>query len=69
MLLSILILQACSNCKPEIRYVDKPIKVYMPVKCIVPDANCSFDANTSTGVIAKLLECIVDMKRNEEMCK
>ena len=69
MLLSILTLQACSKCEPEIRYVDKPTKVYIPTRCIVPDSNCSFEANTSTGVISKLLECIVDMKRNEEACK
>jgi len=61
--------QACSECKPQVKYVDKPYEVKVPVKCIVSDANCSFDRNTSTEVIASLLECIIDMKRNEEVCK
>ncbi|MEN4053763.1 hypothetical protein [Sulfurimonas sp. NWX79] len=51
------------------KYVDKPYEVKIPVKCVVPDANCSFDRNTSTEVISSLLECIIDMKRNEEVCK
>jgi len=59
---------ACNN-QPVIKYVDKPYEVKVPVKCIVPDANCSFDRNTSTGVISSLLECIIKMKRNEEVCK
>ena len=69
MLSVILTLNSCSECKPEIRYVDKPYEVKVPVKCNVPDANCSFDRNTSTGVISSMLECIIDMKKNEEVCK
>jgi len=57
------------TCDPEIKYIDKPYKVNVPVKCIVPDANCSFDKNTSTEVISSMLECIIDMKHNEEVCK
>jgi len=68
MLFLLLIITACS-CKPIVRYVDKPYEVKVPVKCIVPDANCSFDRNTSTGVISSMLECIIDMKKNEEVCK
>jgi len=63
-----LIITACSS-KPVVKYVDKPYIVNVPVSCIVDDANCSFDSNTSTGVISKMLECIVDMKHNEEKCK
>ena len=69
MLLSILILTSCSKCKPEIRYVDKPYEVKVPVKCIVPDANCSFNRKTDTEVISSMLECIINMKHNEEKCK
>jgi hypothetical protein len=49
--------------------VDKPYRVNVPVKCIVPDANCSFDRVTDTGVINAMLECIIDMKHNERKCK
>jgi len=69
MLSVILTLSSCSECKPDIIYIDKPYEVKIPVKCVVPDANCSFDRNTSTGVISSLVECIIDMKKNEEVCK
>ncbi|WAK43878.1 hypothetical protein IAPFLPAM_00018 [Sulfurimonas phage SNW-1] len=69
MVFVLLTFQACSECKPQVKYVDKPYEVKIPVKCVVPDANCSFDRNTSTEVISSLLECIIDMKRNEEVCK
>jgi len=69
MVFVLLIFQACSECNPRVKYVDKPYEVKIPVKCVVPDANCSFDRNTSTEVIASLLECIIDIKRNEEVCK
>jgi hypothetical protein len=59
---------ACSWCQETI-YVDKPYPVYVPVKCKVPDANCSFDRNTSTEVVNSLVECIIDMKRNAEVCQ
>jgi len=68
MLFASLILTACSN-QPIVKYVDKPYEVKVPTKCVVPDANCSFDRNTLTGVINSLLECIITMKRNEEVCK
>jgi len=57
------------NCTPEVKYVDKPVEVKVPVKCVVPDANCSFDRATDTEVVSSLLECIVEMKRNEEVCE
>ena len=69
MLLSLLILTSCSKCKSEVKYVDKPYRVNVPVKCIVPDSNCSFDRKTDTEVISSMLECIIDMKHNEEKCK
>jgi len=68
MLFAILTITACS-CKPEIKYVDQPYEIDVPVKCNIPDANCSFDRNSSTEVISSMLECIIDMKHNEERCK
>ena len=68
MIFVILTFQACTT-KPEIRYVNKPYRVYVPVKCIVPDSNCSFNRKTDTGVLSAMMECIVDMVHNEEKCK
>ena len=63
-----LIITACSN-QPIIKYVDKPYEVNVPVKCVIPDSNCSFNRKTDTEVISSMLECIIDMKHNEEKCK
>jgi hypothetical protein len=65
---SSLILTAC-NCKPKIEYVKVPYEVKVPVKCKVPDTYCDFNQSTSTEVISSLLICIVDLKRNQEVCK
>jgi len=68
MLSAILTLTACSP-KPQIRYIDRPYKVYVPTKCHIPDVNCSFNKKTDTEVINSLLECIIKMKRSEEVCE
>jgi len=68
MLFVILTMTGCSWCT-RTEYINVPYEVKVPVQCVVPDANCSFDRNTSSGVITSLLECIVDMKRNQEVCK
>ena len=68
MLSAVLIITACS-CKPDVKYVDRPYKVNVPVKCVVPDSNCSFNRKTDTEVISSMLECIIEMKQNEKVCK
>jgi len=55
--------------KPVVKYVDKPYEVKVPVKCVVPDVNCTFDRETDTEVISALLECLIDQKRASEVCK
>lgn len=65
----VLIIQACSCPKPQIEYIDVPVEVKIPVKCIVPDTECNFNRATDTEVVSSLLECIVDLKRATEVCK
>ncbi len=67
--LSILTLSSCSKPEPEIRYIDKPYEVKVPVRCVISNAECDFNRTTYTGVISSMLECIVDMKHNEGVCK
>ena len=69
MLCGVLIFQACSKPEPIIKYVDKPYEVKVPIKCIVPDANCTFKRDTYTEVLNAYVECITDMKKNEEVCR
>ena len=66
---AVLILTSCSCPEPKPIYVDRPVEVLIPVKCVVPDANCSFNRETDTEVISSLLECIIDLKKNSEVCK
>ena len=68
MVFVVLTLTSCSWCT-KTEYIDVPYEVKVPVKCIVPDANCNFDRNTSTEVISALVECIIDMKHNAQICK
>ena len=57
------------TCKPEIKYVDRPVEVKVPVKCSTPDVNCSFKGDTYTETIGLMIECIVELKRANEVCK
>lgn len=67
---AILTLTACTNNpEPKPIYIYETVEVKVPVKCIVPDVNCSFDRPTDTEVISSLLECIIDFFKSVEVCK
>ena len=66
---AILIIQGCNQPKPQIEYIDVPVEVKVPVKCVVPDVECSFNRATDTEVINSLVECIVDLKKASEVCR
>ena len=68
LVLILLLSSACSN-EPVIKYVDKPYRVEVPIKCLVPEAKCLFDKPTDTEVITSMRECIIDMKHNERICQ
>ena len=67
MMLSALALTGCTS--TQIKYVDKPYEVKVPVRCSVPDENCSFNRKTYTEIINSMRECIIEMKHNKEKCK
>lgn len=56
-----------SQPEPEIRTVYKTKEVKVPVKCKVPEINCSFKGEGFEPTI-KLLECIQLQKRALEAC-
>ena len=60
-----------SGCTTHTRtvYIDKPVEVKIPVKCIVPDTNCSFNKKSDTAVISSMLECIIDLKHAAKSCQ
>jgi len=67
---SILIMTVFSGCcEPKVEYVDRPVRVNVPISCHTPDVRCDFDSNTYTGVIENMVECIVELKKSNEVCK
>lgn len=69
MMFVLVTLTACSSKQVEYKYIDVPYEVKVPVKCKVPVTYCDFNRTTYTEVIDSLEECIVDLKRNSEVCK
>lgn len=69
MMFVLLTLTACNSKQVEYKYIDVPYEVKVPVKCKVPNTYCDFNRTTDTEVIDALLECIVDLKKNSEVCK
>jgi len=68
LLLIAFVMNGCAQ-QPEIKYIDRPYEVKVPVKCVVPKAKCNFNKPTDTEVISSMLKCIVDMKHNQEVCQ
>lgn len=67
MLFVTLTITSCSQ--PEVKYVDRPYKVEVPVKCVIPDVYCDFNKTTNTEVISSLVECITDLKKSIKVCE
>lgn len=65
--LSLLITACCKP--PQVEYINVPYEVKVPTKCIVPNTECSFNKDTRTEVLNAMLECIVNQKRNSEVCQ
>ena len=69
MMLALLTFHACNSCEPKIERVSVPYEVKVVTKCNVPETYCDFNQSTSTEVIGSMLECIVNLKKNSEVCK
>ncbi len=69
MMFALLILNGCSSKEVEYKYIDVPFEIKVPVKCVVPETHCDFNRTTDTEVIHSLLECVVNLKRNMEICR
>ena len=58
-----------SGCSEKILYVDRPVKVYIPTECIIPEIHCDFNKITDTEVISSLRTCIEDLRKNISICQ
>lgn len=64
----IFVLLGISGCTEKV-YVDRPIEVSVPVKCIVPDVVCNAGQPTYTEEIKEMRLCIERYKQAVEVCK
>ncbi len=69
-ILVIFSLQGCSliPCCNKVEYRDVPYKVFVQVPCVVKDIKCDTSGN-DTDVVILLVECIVDLKKEAEVCR
>lgn len=66
MALGLLVISA--GCVEKV-YVDRPVEVKVPVKCIVPEVTCFPNRDTYTEEIAEMRVCIERYKQAVEVCK
>lgn len=68
-LLIVLALLGISTGCAEKVYVDRPVEVKVPVKCVVPEVKCFPGKATYTEEIAEMRMCIERHKQAAEVCK
>ena len=68
MLLMSLVLLSFSGCAEKIVYVDRPVEVKVPQKCVVPDVHCEF-TGTYTERVSKDEICIANFNKAIEVCR
>ena len=69
-LVALLISITFSGCGEKIVYVPEPYEVRVPVKCIVPDTDCTITKEMNDSeVVIELMKCIIDLKKAQEVCK
>ena len=63
-----LVLLSFSGCADKVVYVDRPVEVKVPQKCITPVVHCEF-TGTYTERIRKAEMCITNFNKALEVCK
>lgn len=66
--LMIFVLLVISGCSEKV-YVDRPVEVKVPVKCVVPEVICSAGKPTYTEEIQEMRLCIERYKQASAVCK
>ena len=68
MLLMSLVLLSFSGCVEKVVYVDRPVEVKVPQKCVVPVVHCEF-TGTYTERVSKVEMCITNFNKAIEVCR
>ena len=63
-----LVLLSFSGCAEKVVYVDRPVEVKIPQKCITPVVHCEF-TGTYTERVRKAEMCITNFNKALEVCK
>lgn len=64
----IFVVLGISGCAEKV-YIDRPVEVKIPVKCVVPEVKCYPGQDTYTGEIREMRLCIERHKEASEVCK
>lgn len=65
-----MLMTGCVKREVEIKYVDRPVEVLVPVPCNLPKVSCVVDMNaTYTEKVRGLGECVEELKQVTEMFK
>ena len=67
--LMIFVILLFSGCSEKILYVDRPVEVYIPAKCTIPEIHCDFNKTTDTEVIFYMRTCIEDLRKSINICQ
>ena len=67
-LLMISVVLGISGCTEKV-YVDRPVEVKIPVKCVVPEVKCYAGQETYTEEIKEMRLCIERYKQAVEVCR
>ena len=57
-----------TGCATKTEYVDRPVEVKVPQKCVVPEVHCEF-TGTYTERISKVEMCITNFNKAIEVCR
>ncbi len=68
MLLMSLVLLSFSGCAEKVLYVDRPVEIKVPQKCVVPVVHCEF-TGTYTERVSKVEICIANFNKAIEVCR
>ena len=63
-----LVLLSFNGCAEKVVYVDRPVEVKVPQKCVVPGVRCEF-TGTYTERVRKVEVCIAEFNKAIEVCR
>jgi len=64
----IFVILAFSGCTKTV-YVDRVKYVNIPVKCDVPNVECSTQGKNDVEIVSEMIRCIYDLKEAAKVCK